>query len=261
MDGTVKGSETDLNADLGEGFDDEAILPFLSSCSIACGGHAGDLRTMAVTLAAAARLGVACGAHPGYPDRSSFGRRELPMTLAEISASVIEQLETLLAAARRAGAALTHVKPHGALYHVCNRRRDTARAFAESVARRHSSLALVGMAGSILLEEGERAGLRTVAEAFADRSYLEDGTLAPRGTAGAVHDSPKQAAAQALEIVRERSVTTASGVRLPIDSRTICLHGDTPGAVDIARAVRTALESAGIEIRSFTGHGPSGSVA
>ena len=173
------------------------------------------------------------------------------MTLAELADSVVEQIETLSAAARRTKTALSHVKPHGALYHVCHRRRDTARALAEAVARRHPRLVLVGMPGSILLEEGERAGLRTVAEAFADRLYLEDGSLAPRGTAGAVHDSPGRAASQALEIARDREVTSSTGVRLPVEARTICLHGDSPGAASIARAVRTKLEEAGIEIRSF----------
>lgn len=246
-----RGGEIDLNADLGEGFDDDAILPFLSSCNIACGAHAGDAGTMSRTLESARRLGVACGAHPGYPDRASFGRKELPMTLAEIAASVVEQIEALAAAARRSKTVLSHVKPHGALYHVCHRRRDTARALAEAVAHRHPRLVLVGMPGSILLEEGERAGLRTVAEAFADRLYLEDATLAPRGTAGAVHESPERAAAQALEIARDHEVTSSTGARLPVDARTICVHGDSPGAAGIARAVRGRLEAAGIEIRSF----------
>jgi UPF0271 protein len=251
MAGVKRAPEIDLNADLGEGFDDAAILPYLSSCSIACGGHAGDAATMRATLSAAARHGVACGAHPGYPDRASFGRRELPMTLGEIAETVVEQLEALALVARAAGVALGHVKPHGALYHVCHRRRDTARAVAEAIARRHPRLALLGMPGSILLEEARRAGIPSVAEAFADRLYLEDGTLAPRGTAGAVHASAERAAAQALSIARDRSVVSASGVPVSVEARTICLHGDSPGAVEIARAVRTGLESVGIEIRSF----------
>jgi UPF0271 protein len=249
--------EIDVNADLGEGFDDAAILPFLSSCSIACGAHAGDAATMRATLGAASRHGVACGAHPGYPDRPSFGRRELPMTLAELSSSLLEQIDALLRAARAEGVSLGHVKPHGALYHVCHRRRDTARAVAEAIARRHPRLAIVGMPGSILLAEAERAGLRTVAEGFADRLYLEDGSLAPRGSAGAVHASPERAAAQALSLAREQSVETASGVVLPVPAKTICLHGDSPGAVEIAKAVRARLESAGIEIRSFAARPPA----
>jgi UPF0271 protein len=244
--------EIDVNADLGEGFDDAAILPFLSSCSIACGAHAGDLATMRATLGAASRRGVACGAHPGYPDRASFGRRELPMTLAELATSVLEQIDTLMRAAREEKAVLGHVKPHGALYHVCHRRRDTARALAEAIARRHPRLAIVGMPGSILLDEAERAGLRSIAEGFADRLYLEDGTLAPRGSAGAVHSSPDRAAEQALAIARDQTVVAASGVALPVPARTICLHGDSPGAPEIARAVRARLESAGIALRPFT---------
>jgi UPF0271 protein len=208
---------------------------------------------MRATLAAAARQGVACGAHPGYPDRPSFGRRELPMTLAELAASVLEQLEALAGAARAEGVALGHVKPHGALYHVCHRRRDAARALAEAIARRHPRLAIVGMPGSILLEEAERAGLRSVAEGFADRLYLEDGTLAPRGSAGAVHASPERAAEQALSIARDQTVVAASGVSLLVPAKTICLHGDSPGAPAIARAVRTRLEESGIELRPFTG--------
>jgi UPF0271 protein len=249
----ARGREIDVNADLGEGFDDGAILPFLSSCSIACGAHAGDAATMRAILAAAARQGVACGAHPGYPDRPSFGRRELPMTLAELAASVLEQLEALARAARAEGVALGHVKPHGALYHVCHRRRDAARALAEAIARRHPRLAIVGMPGSILLDEAERAGLRSVAEGFADRLYLEDGTLAPRGSAGAVHASPERAAEQALSIARDQAVVAASGVSLPVPAKTICLHGDSPGAPAIARAVRTRLEESGIALRPFTG--------
>ena len=248
---TARAPEIDLNADLGEGFDDAAILPFLSSCSIACGAHAGDAATMRATLAAASRHGVACGAHPGYPDRASFGRRELPMTLAEIAASVLEQVESLARAARAEGVSLGHVKPHGALYHVCHRRRDTARAVAEAIARKRPGLAVVGMPGSILLSEAERAGLRAVSEAFADRLYLEDGSLAPRGSAGSVHASAERAADQALSIARDRSVVSASGVPLAVEARTICLHGDSPGAPEIARAVRARLESAGIRIRTF----------
>ena len=244
--------EIDVNADLGEGFDDAAILPSLSSCSVACGAHAGDATTMRATLAAARREGVACGAHPGYPDRAGFGRKELPMTLAEMAESVLEQVGMLSRIAREEGIAIGHVKPHGALYHVCHRRRDAARAVTEAVALRHPRLAIVGMPGSILLDEAERAGLRTVAEGFADRLYLEDGSLAPRGSAGAVHASPERAAAQALSIARDGTVVAASGVALAIAARTICIHGDSPGAPEIARAVRAKLESAGVAIRPFS---------
>ena len=242
----------DLNADLGEGFDDVAILPFLSSCNVACGGHAGDAATMRATLTAAKRLGVSCGAHPGFPDRKNFGRREMPLTLAELGATIGEQLDALSAAAREADVGLTHVKPHGALYHCANRRSDMARRFLETVARRQPAWIVVGQAGSLLLEEGRRMGLRVAAEGFADRMYLEDGSLAPRGVAGAVFDSPEKAAAQALSLVAEEAVTASDGRTLPVRAQTICIHGDTPGAAAIARAIRTRLEEAGIEIRPLT---------
>lgn len=244
--------EIDLNADLGEGFDDAAVLPSVSSCNIACGGHAGDTATMLTTLTAAKKHGVACGAHPSYPDRENFGRRELPMTLSEIADSVTGQIEALLAVARGAGVTLSHVKPHGALYHVCNRRRDTARVFAETVARRHPRLILVGFAGSLFLEEGKRAGLRTAGEAFADRRYLEDGTLAPRESDQALIRDPVAAAAQAVGIVRENAVRSLSGQELPVHAQTICLHGDTPAAAAIAQSVRQGVEKAGIAVRNLS---------
>ncbi|MGE5248370.1 MAG: LamB/YcsF family protein [Verrucomicrobiota bacterium] len=241
----------DLNADVGEGFDDESLLPSITSCNIACGAHAGDAKTMKATLEAALRHGVACGAHPGYPDRRNFGRVEVPLTLEELASTLGDQLAALEAAARPLGARLRHVKPHGALYHVSARRRDVARAIAEAVARRDTGCILVGYPGSALLAEGERAGLRTAAEGFADRLYLADGNLAPRSLAGSVHSSPEKAAEQALAIVRDRCVTAPDGTRVPVEARTICLHGDTPGAAMIAKAVRRRLEEAGIEVRSL----------
>ncbi len=245
-------SEVDLNADLGEGFDDAAILPFLSSCNVACGGHAGSPETMRATLAAAKRLGVSCGAHPGFPDRKNFGRREMPLTLAELAATISEQIDRLTEAAAETGASLGHVKPHGALYHAANRRSDTARSFLETVARRQPAWIIVGQAGSQLLEEGRRMGLRVAGEGFADRLYLEDGTLAPRGVAGAVFESPEKAAAQALSLVVEERVEASNGQRLSVRAQTICIHGDTPGAPAIARAIRARLEEAGIEIRPLS---------
>jgi UPF0271 protein len=241
----------DLNADLGEGYEDEAILPFLSSCNIACGGHAGDAKTMKATLSAAKRLGVGCGAHPGFPDPKNFGRKEMPLTLSELAETVTEQITALSLAASALGVALTHVKPHGALYHACNRRRDTARTLVDVVARRNPKLVVVGFAGSPFLDEARKAGLNVAGEAFADRLYLEDGTLAPRGTPGAVVSDPARAAAQAISIVKEGVVVSSSGSLLPVQARTICVHGDTPGAVELAKAVREALEKAGVGIRSL----------
>jgi UPF0271 protein len=248
-------TEIDINADLGEGFDDRAILPSLTSCSIACGAHAGDAETMAATLAAAKKLGVACGAHPSYPDRENFGRLEVPMTLAEISRTILDQLSALNLVARRLDVSLSHVKPHGALYHACTRRSDVARTFAETVARHNNGLRLVGFPGGALLEEGRRAGLTVTAEGFADRLYLPDGTLAPRSLPGSLLDSPGRAADQAVSLVRERRVTASDGTRLQVEVQTICLHGDTPGAARIARAVRKGLEDAGVAIRRLPASG------
>ena len=244
--------EVDLNADLGEGFDDDALLPFLSSCNVACGAHAGSAETMRSTLAAAKRLGVSCGAHPGYPDRKSFGRKEVPLTLSELSATISEQIDGILEAANETGVALNHIKPHGALYHGANRRRDTARCFLETVARRQPAWIVVGQAGSLLLEEGRHLGLRVAAEGFADRLYLEDGTLAPRGAAGTVLDSAEKAAAQALSLAADEAVTAANGRRLQVRVQTICLHGDTPGAAAFAKTIRSRLQAAGVEIRALS---------
>ena len=244
--------EVDLNADLGEGFDDAALLPFLSSCNVACGAHAGSAETMRGTLLAARKLGVSCGAHPGYPDRKNFGRREMPLTLAELSGTIAEQIESIVEAASDAGVTLSHVKPHGALYHGANRRRDTARCFLETVARRQPAWIVVGQAGSLLLEEARHVGLRVAGEGFADRLYLEDGTLAPRGVAGAVLETADEAAAQALSLVADEAVTASNGDRLQVRVQTICLHGDTPGAAAFAKAIRTRLRDAGVEIRALT---------
>ena len=245
-------NEVDLNADLGEGFDDVSILPFLSSCNVACGAHAGSPETMRSTLAAAKRLGVSCGAHPGFPDRNNFGRREMPLTLAELSATISEQIDHILEAASDTGVSLSHVKPHGALYHASNRRSDMARCFLETIVRRQPAWIVVGQAGSLLLEEGHRMGLRIVAEGFADRLYLEDGTLAPRGVVGAVFDSPEKAAVQALSLVVDEAVEASNGERLPVRVQTICIHGDTPGAASIAKSIRSRLQEAGVQIRPLT---------
>lgn len=241
----------DLNADVGEGFEDERLFPYLTSCSIACGGHAGDPRTMKATLEAARRHGISCGAHPGYPDRENFGRVDVPMTLEEIAATLKAQLAALEVAARPLGIRLSHVKPHGALYHACSRRRDVARTVALTVASRNQDRVLVGFAGSALMVEGARANLRVAGEGFADRRYLADGTLAPRSLAGAVLESPGEAAEQALSIVLDGRVIASDGTRIPVQAQTICLHGDTPGAAEIAKAVRRKLEGAGVEVRSF----------
>jgi UPF0271 protein len=241
----------DLNADVGEGFDDRALLPYLTSVNVACGGHAGDARTMADTVAVAVELGIAVGAHPSYPDRQHFGRRELALPLPEIESSVRGQLVTLALAAASVGARLVHVKPHGALYNVAAREVAIARAVARAVRDVDSELRLVGLAGSVLLQVAEDLGLASAGEGFADRRYTPYGSLAPRTLAEALIVDPEEAAEQALRIARDHEVVAVDGTRVGIRAETLCIHGDTSGAPAIARAVRGRLLSAGIEIRAL----------
>jgi 5-oxoprolinase (ATP-hydrolysing) subunit A len=238
----------DLNADVGEGLDDAALLPFLTSANLACGLHAGGPAEMDRTLALALQHGVRIGAHPGYADRENFGRTDLRLDPAGLRALLLYQLGAADALVRCRGGALTHVKAHGALYNRAARDPALARGVAEAVREFRADLILVGLAGSLQLEAGRAAGLRVAAEAFADRRYLPDGSLMPRSQPGAVLHDPAEAARQALQIVRDRQVTAADGSLLTLDAQTLCLHGDTPGAPQIARAVRAALQSAGVAI-------------
>jgi UPF0271 protein len=221
----------------------------VTSVNVACGVHAGDPDVIARTVAIAARHGIAVGAHPGYPDRAGFGRRAMALTADEIQRSVVVQIGAIWAAARAAGVPLRHVKTHGALYNRAARDEDTAVAVARAVASVDPGLWLVGLAGSAQVEAGRALGLRVVEEAFADRAYEADGSLRSRTLEGAVLDDPATAAAQALAIVRGTvTAIDATAVRLHADS--ICVHGDLPGAAARARAVREALESAGVDLRA-----------
>lgn len=235
----------DLNADVGEGYDDRALLPLLTSVNVACGGHAGDERSMGETVAAARRLGLVIGAHPSYPDREHFGRREIALPPVELEASIIAQIATL---DRIAGAALAHVKPHGALYNQAARDLRLARVVARAVRAVNPSLGLMGLSGSLLLEAAREIGLRAIAEAFADRRYAADGALAPRALAGALIGEPSEAAEQALRIVRDGEVVAIDGSLVAVSADTLCVHSDTPGAAAIAAAVRRRLLEAGVEI-------------
>jgi UPF0271 protein len=238
----------DLNADLGEGLDDAPLLPFLSSANVACGLHAGGPSVMDRTVALALERGVRIGAHPGYPDRENFGRTDMQLAPGELHSLVLYQLGALDALVRARGGALSHVKAHGALYNRAARDRALARAFAEAVRAFREDLVVVGLAGSVQLEEARNAGLPAAGEAFADRRYLPDGSLMPRAQAGSVLHDPAAAAGQALSIVRDGSVVASDGSRVAVSAQTLCLHGDTKGAVQIARAIRAALEGAGVEI-------------
>ena len=238
----------DLNADLGEGLDDAPLLPFLTSANVACGAHAGDETIMARTVARLQGRGICIGAHPGYADREHFGRVDLELSFDAAKRLVREQIELLAEIVQRAGGRLSHVKAHGALYNRAAKDPRLARAIAEAVREHDRSLALFGLAGSLQLGAARAAGLRAVGEAFADRRYQKDGALEPRSLPGAVLHDPAQAAAQAVSIARDGFALASGGVRVQIDAQTLCLHGDTFGAAELAHAVRTALAAAGVPV-------------
>jgi len=238
----------DLNADVSEGMDDSAILPFLTSANVACGLHAGGPEVIDRTVAQALQRGVRVGAHPGYDDRANFGRLDVELSPAAASSLVLFQIGALDAFVRAHGGALVHVKPHGALYNRAARDIGLARAIADGVRRARADLVLVGLAGSLSLEAARSAGLPVAAEAFADRRYLPDGSLMPRKQAGSVLTDPADAAEQAVHIARDGYVVASDGSKLQVEAQTLCLHGDTPGAPRIARAVRERLEREGIRV-------------
>jgi UPF0271 protein len=244
----------DLNADVGEASTAEgktaeiAVLSLVTSLNIACGAHAGDLDTMHELVAAAAAAGLAIGAHPGYADREGRGRREQNLSTSEIATLVREQVNLLTSVARAHRVELHHVKPHGALYNQAATDPSIAAAIAEGVRQSSPTLCLVGLAGSELIRAGDAAGLATAAEAFADRAYRFDGTLVPRTEADAVYTDGSIVVAQALSIAIRHRVQLADGHRLDIDADTLCLHGDTPGAAELARRIREALAEAGVEV-------------
>lgn len=238
----------DLNADLGEGMDDGAILPFITSANIACGMHAGDPDTMQRTVALALARGVQLGAHPGYPDRKNFGRVPVEMSLEAVRNLVLYQVAALEGFARARGTALSHVKPHGALYNQAADDLDLALAIADCVRDFCRDLILVGLAGSKLIQAGKERGLAVAEEAFADRRYLPNGMLVPRSRPGAVLSDPEEAAAQAIQIARDGKVTAEDGSRLSLRADTLCLHGDTPNAKSVAEAIRVRFAAEGIPV-------------
>jgi UPF0271 protein len=223
-------------------------MSLISAANIACGAHAGNEASMAITVELAATHGVAVGAHPSLNDREHFGRREMAVSPAEVAALVSRQLETLGHVAARQQTRLHHVKPHGALYNMAARDRSLADAVASAVATFDASLVLYGLAGSELIAAGRRAGLRTASEVFADRGYLADGSLAARSFPGALIEDADVVAARAVTMVREHTVVALDGSRVRVAAETICVHGDTPGAAILARRVREALETAGVQI-------------
>jgi len=245
----------DLNADLGETVDgvptadDEAMFAVISSANVACGGHAGDAVSMREAVVRAERFGVAVGAHPSYPDRASFGRVAVTIDPAELAATVAEQL----AALADAGADLRYVKPHGALYHEVTVDREKADAVARAIADRSALLGrplpVLGLGGEIA-RAAASVGLPFVHEAFLDRGYLPDGSLVPRTQPGALLDDPALVAARAVRLADEGVVEAVDGSLVHADAASLCVHGDSPSAVDMARAVRAALDAAGVEVRA-----------
>ncbi|GAB3376451.1 5-oxoprolinase subunit PxpA [Lysobacter rhizosphaerae] len=239
----------DFNCDLGEGCgDDAAIIPLITSASIACGGHAGDEATMRTTLRLCREHGVAAGAHPGYPDRENFGRHEMPLAAARIGELLEHQLATLADIAASENMRLAHVKPHGALYNLAARDRNVAEAIAGAIVRFDPRLVLFGLSGSRLTAAGEATGLRVAHEVFAERRYEADGTLTPRSRADAVIHDLDETIAQVRGFVRDGRVTARTGERLALRADTLCLHGDRADAAAFARSIRDALESDGIRI-------------
>ncbi|HWG84743.1 MAG TPA: 5-oxoprolinase subunit PxpA [Deinococcales bacterium] len=244
----------DLNVDAGESAgpyrygDDAGVFPWVSSVSVACGFHAGDPRVMRETVALAARHGLAVGAHVSYPDRAGFGRRHLAATPDEVYEDCLYQIGALAGFLRAAGLALSHVKPHGALYNYAARDEAAAGAIAEAVRDFDPGLALMMLAGSAGAAAAEAAGVRVLHEAFADRAYEPDGSLAARSRPGSLITDPKVVAARAVRMAREGTVVTLDGGEWRLRADTLCLHGDTPGAATLARAAREALDAAGVRV-------------
>jgi UPF0271 protein len=248
----------DLNCDMGElpeaiaDGTQEALMPSITSVNVACGGHAGDAQTMKTTIEQALRWKLALGAHPGYPDRANFGRLELHMPAEAVAYSVFEQVRVFAGIAAACGARVVHVKPHGALYNQAVRNRELAAAIATGVARWSRDVVLVGLAGSPMLDVFREAGFIVAAEAFADRRYEPDGTLRSRKFEDAMIRDPAEAGRQALGIVERGTLIARGGAEVSVNAQTLCIHGDTPGAPEIAAAVARTLRHAGVTLGPFS---------
>ncbi|MDV8067251.1 5-oxoprolinase subunit PxpA [Rhodococcus sp. IEGM 1366] len=248
----------DLNSDLGEGYgawtlgDDNAMLTVVTSANIACGFHAGDPTTLLVTCRSAVAQNVRIGAQVGYNDLSGFGRRFIDVSPTDLAADVIYQLGALDGLARVAGSRVTYVKPHGALYNAIVHHREQARAVVDAVRSYDASLPVLGLPGSVFLAEAEAAGLTVVTEAFADRAYTPEGTLVPRNQPGAVLHNPLAIAERVRRIVLEGVVDAIDGSRVTVRADSVCVHGDTPAAVDMATEIRRLLTASDVTITPFT---------
>ncbi|TQS94127.1 LamB/YcsF family protein [Arthrobacter sp. TS-15] len=247
----------DLNADLGESFgswtmgDDASMFRIVSSANVACGFHAGDPLTMLDSCRAAFELDVRVGAHVGYRDLAGFGRRSMDMTFDELFGDVLYQLGALDGMAHAVGASVDYVKPHGALYNRIVRDAEQAEAVVAAVHAYDPGLPVLGLPGSAWLTLAEESGHPVFREAFVDRAYLPDGTLVPRTQEGAVLHDPDAVVAQAVRLATRKEVLAIDGTVVPVQADSLCIHGDTPGAVNMAAAVREGLEKAGVEIEAF----------
>lgn len=247
----------DLNADLGEGFgrwtltEDEALLTCVTSANVACGFHAGDASVMRRVCDTAAARGVRIGAQVSYRDLAGFGRRAMDVPSAELTAEIAYQIGALRVFAEAAGSTVSYVKPHGALYNRTVRDDEQAAAVIEGVLLAGGRPSVLGLPGSRLLAQAEAAGLTAVEEAFADRAYTPQGTLVPRGEQGAVLHDADDVVRRSVGMAVERAVTAADGSRIPVGARSLCVHGDTPGAAALARRIRAALEDAGVSVQAF----------
>ena len=249
--------DIDLNCDLGEGFgpwamgDDAALLDIVTSANVACGGHAGDAETMFATLRLAVARGVVIGAHPGYADRTSFGRRVIPMQPAEIARMVAAQVGALAGVAALAGAEMRYVKPHGALANLAADDAAVAGAIVEAVAAQPGRLAILAISGTVLELSARAAGIPVYSEVFADRAYLPDGRLVPRTRPGAVLHDGAEAADRLIGFLETGLMPVIGGAPIALSAQSVCLHGDTPGAVGMARTIRARLAAAGVAVRAF----------
>jgi UPF0271 protein len=249
----------DINCDMGESFGpwqmgtDAEVLPHITSANIACGAHAGDPSVMRRTVRMARAAAVRVGAHPGFADLQGFGRREMKVEPAELEDSLIAQIGALTAIAQAEGTPLQHVKAHGALYNMAAREPALAAAIARAIAACGTNLIMFGLPNSPMIEAGKAAGLRVAAEGFADRSYEEDASLTPRSRPGAVIHDPDAVVLRAVRMVRDGIVLTSGGREVPLAVDTICLHGDTPGAPELARRIHEALTAAGVTVAPIGG--------
>jgi UPF0271 protein len=248
---------TDLNADLGESFgawqlgDDEGLMQVITSANVACGFHAGDPLTLRKTCAMAVAAGVTIGAQVSYRDLAGFGRREMAVPADELAAELLYQIAALDGLARTEGARVSYVKPHGALYHRVRKDKTQAAALVEAIRAYDPTLPLLTQSSGHAAEMAAAAGLSVVAEAFADRGYAADGSLVPRGQPGALRTDPAEVARRAVTMVTRGIVETSDGITVPVRARSLCVHGDTPGAVALATSVRQALEQAGVRLAPF----------